>query len=38
MGSAIGSTAGMLDEETTGQAMEFLLRFASLVPEVLCHQ
>ena len=33
MGSAIGSTAAMLDEETTGEAMEFLLRFASLVPK-----
>ncbi|MGA1447146.1 MAG: extracellular solute-binding protein [Pontimonas sp.] len=33
MGSAIGERASMIDEETTGRVMEFMLRFAALVPK-----
>lgn len=32
MGSAIGESTSMIEEETTGRVMEFMLRFASLVP------
>ncbi|MGA1563680.1 MAG: extracellular solute-binding protein [Pontimonas sp.] len=32
MGSAIGERAPMIDEETTGRVMEFMLRFSALVP------
>ena len=32
MGSAIGERTSMIDEETTGRVMEFMLRFSALVP------
>jgi len=32
MGSAIGERAPLIDEETTGRVMEFMLRFSALVP------
>ena len=33
MGSAIGERTSMIDEETTGRVMEFMLRFSALVPK-----